>query len=82
MEPGKGARRQAREGSGVQGTLQVGQAGPRAAFCCDLGQPEHLWRGPDGKGQVSRKAPWDLKHFATSHLGETHPTTTPIPFEE
>lgn len=27
------------------------------AFCPDLGQPAHRWRGPDRKGQVSWKAP-------------------------
>lgn len=50
----------------------MGSVGPRdpagsssrpIAFCPDLGQPVHLWRGPDRKGQVSWKAPVGLIPF-------------------
>lgn len=42
---------------GLQGAREsAGSSGRPSAFCWDLRQPEHLWRGPDRKGQVSRKA--------------------------
>lgn len=42
---------------GLQGAGEsAGSSGRPSAFSRDLGQPEHLWRGPDRKGQVSRKA--------------------------
>ena len=44
--------------SGLQGAAESAALSvrPPPPFCWDLGQPEHLWRGPDRKGQVSRKA--------------------------
>lgn len=42
---------------GLQGAREsAGSSGSPSAFSWDLGQPEHLWRGPDRKDQVSQKA--------------------------
>lgn len=48
------------------------------------GQPSAVTLGSlsiSGGAQMgrARKAPWGLKHFATSHLGETHPPPPPSP---
>lgn len=62
------AGEESREASQVLGLL-AGSSSRPLALCCDLGQPEHLWRGPRQERPGLLESPFGASRpFTTFHI--------------